>query len=86
MISTSTHASHLEKDSDSSEVHSAVASHLDTLYATRLGALSASAWVRNAPPDQEQSLTLGELSGFAHLGMYPLDLIILTFDVMLFRS
>ena len=52
MIFTSTHASHLKKDSDTSKVHSVVGSHLDASCATRLGALSASPSVRNVPPVQ----------------------------------
>jgi len=30
-------------------------------------------------------LDTGKSSGFAHSGMYPLDIILLTFDLMLFR-
>ena len=59
--------------------------HSHTSCATRLGALSASASVRNVWPDHEQSLTLGESSGFALSGMYPLDNILLTSDLMLLR-
>ena len=55
---------------------------MDTSCATRLGALSALAWVSNGPPDQEQSLTP---SDFAHSGVYPLGHMLLTFDVMLSR-
>ena len=62
-----------QKDSDSSEDYSVVGSQSDTSSATRLGAVNALASLRNAPWNHKQCLTLAELRGIAHSGMYPLD-------------